>query len=47
MRGVIWEFVPGEQWLNRKKEILSICKALEIYERRIASNEGVTVVVLR
>jgi hypothetical protein len=47
MRGIVRTYVGGEQWLNRKKEMLAFCKELESYERRIANNYGITVVVLR
>ena len=47
MRGIVRIHVSGEQWFNRKREALDICKSLESYERRIASNSGVTVVILR
>ena len=47
MRGIVRTHVGGEQWVNRKREVLDICKSLENYERRIANNSGVTVVILR
>jgi hypothetical protein len=47
MRGIVRTFVGGGQWFNRKREILASCKALENYERKIANNEGITVVLLR
>lgn len=47
MRGIVRTYVGGEDWLNRKREILSMCKDLESYERRIANNNGITVVILR
>lgn len=47
MKGIVRAFASGEQWFNRKREILSICPSLQSYERKIASNEGITVVVLR
>ena len=47
LSGVVRSFTGGEQWVNRKKEILSFCKVLGNYERRISGNEGVTVVTLR
>lgn len=47
MRGIVRTYVSGEQWSSRKKEMLAICRDLENYERRIANNEGVTVVILR
>lgn len=47
MRGIVRTYVGGEHWSVRKKEMLSICKSLEDYDRRVANNEGVTVVILR
>ena len=47
MRGIVRAYVGGGQWYNRKREILAMCKTLENYERRIANNEGVTVVILK
>lgn len=47
MKGIVRTFVGGEQWSTRKREILGMCKSLEEYERRIAGNDGVTVVILR
>lgn len=44
---VVRDFVPGEQWHWRKRELLAQCPALARYERRIANNEGITVVLLR
>jgi len=47
MRGIVRTYAGGEQWYGRKRELLSTCKPLEDYERRIAGNEGITVVVLK
>jgi DNA-nicking Smr family endonuclease len=47
MRGIVRTFVGGEQWLDRKQEMLGICKSLESYQQRISGNDGVTVVILR
>lgn len=47
MRGIVRTYAGGEQWINKKKEILAICKDLENYERNISNNNGVTVVILR
>ena len=47
MRGIVRTYVGGELWLNRKKEILAICKSLENYENSIVNNKGITVVILR
>lgn len=47
MCGIVRNFVSGESWFYRKKEILSICKDLANYERKISGNDGVTVVILK
>ena len=47
MRGIVRDFVGGDQWFNRKREILDICKDLSNFERKIAGNSGITVVLLR
>jgi hypothetical protein len=39
--------VGGEDWFVKKREVLSICKVLEDYERMISGNDGVAVVVLK
>lgn len=47
MRGIVRTYAGGEQWFGRKREMLGMCKGLESYERRIANNLGVTVVILK
>lgn len=47
MSGIIRTYVTGEQWYYRKREALEICKDLKNYERKIAGNNGITVVLLR
>ncbi len=47
MKGIVRTYAGGEQWNNKKKEFLGICRDLEKYERMIDNNEGVTVVILR
>ena len=47
MSGVVRAYAGGEQWYYKKRELTTICKSLEAYERRIAGNEGVTVVLLK
>ncbi len=37
----------GTQWHYRKRELLGICSELSQYDRQIANNEGVTVVILK
>lgn len=47
LRGIVRVYAGGEQWFSKKRELLAICRDLENYDRRIANNEGVTVVILR
>ncbi len=46
MSGIVKAYAGGEQWLCRKKELLSMCRSLESIERRISGNDGITVVIL-
>ncbi len=47
MRGIVREYVPGEQWLSKKKSIIGICSSITEYEQSISGNPGVTLVILR
>lgn len=47
MRGIVRMFVGGEDWINNKRAALAVCESLKSHERKISSNEGITVVVLR
>ncbi len=47
MSGIVRMSVGGEDWTSNKRATLAICKSLEIFERRIAGNSGVTVVIFR
>ena len=47
LKGIVRGYAAGEDWADRKKEMLGYCKDLAGFERRIANNEGVTVVILR
>ena len=47
MVGLVRLVVAGEDWINRKRDALSICGALAQFEREIASNPGITLVILR
>jgi len=47
MRGIVRAYAGGEQWSERKRDMIGMCKALENYGNRIADNLGVTVVILR
>lgn len=47
LQGVVRSYVGGENWHRQGKNYQKMCKSLEAYDRRIAGNEGVTVVLLR
>ena len=47
MIGIVRAFANGDQWFTRKRELIALCGSLESYERKVANNSGVTVVVLR
>jgi hypothetical protein len=47
LRGLVRQFAGGEDWHAKKRELLGLCGSLGAHERRIAGNEGVTVVVLK
>jgi predicted esterase len=47
MRGIVRSYVGGEQWVSRKREMLSICRDLENYQQTLTGNPGITVVILR
>jgi len=47
LSGIVRASCGGEQWMDKKREIIQLCPALAQCERRIAGNPGVTVVVLK
>lgn len=47
MRGIIKKHTGGEDWLIKRGQFTSVCKALEKYERQISGNPGVTVAIFR
>ena len=47
LSGIVRSHAGGENWLEKKKELLAFGKRLDNRERRIAGNEGVTTVLLK
>ncbi|MBC7766211.1 MAG: hypothetical protein H7Y41_06965 [Hyphomonadaceae bacterium] len=45
--GIVRGYAGGEQWVNRKRELLFMYNGLAEYERTISGNEGISVVILR
>jgi hypothetical protein len=47
MSGIVRSCCGGENWYERKKELISLCQPLTDYQRKIDGNQGVTVVILK
>jgi len=47
MKGIVRGYCAGEDWVDKKRDIISHCQAIQNHERRISGNQGVTVVLLR
>jgi len=47
LSGIVRQFCGGEEWIDKKKEMLAVCSQLKDYETTIAGNPGVTIVILR
>jgi len=47
MVGIVRMSVAGEDWLNKKRDAISLCGALANPEHQIEGNQGKTVVVLQ
>jgi len=47
MRGIVRTYAEGEEWQFKKRTMVAMCKSLELFDRRIAYNEGITVVIFQ
>ena len=47
MCGIVRAYAGGEEWFEKKREILAICPGLKESEQEISGNEGITVVVMK
>lgn len=47
LSGMVRLYGGGEGWFLHKRELLQACGQLREYERRIAGNQGVTVIILK
>jgi len=47
LRGVVREYVGGEEWLNQKRQFIEICTQLRDFNTYIDGNRGLTVVLLK
>jgi hypothetical protein len=47
LSGIIRTCCGGENWYEKKRELLGLCQPLSEYQRKIDGNQGVTVVILK
>lgn len=47
LSGIVRSSCGGENWYEKKEELLGVCQALSDYQRKIDGNQGVTVVILK
>jgi hypothetical protein len=47
MSGIVRSYCGGEQWYQKKRELLGFCRSLSDHQRKIDGNQGVTVVILK
>ena len=47
LMGIIRGVCTGEDWMNKKREMMNLCTQLKDFNSRIEGNHGVTVVLLK
>lgn len=47
LSGLVKAWCGGEEWMNRKREMIDYCSQLKQYEQRVSGNQGITVVILK
>lgn len=47
LRGLVQGYCGGEQWIDKKQEMLDHCSQLKQFSAYISGNRGLTVVLLR
>lgn len=47
LRGIVRDFVGGEDWINRKRDFILVCSQLKDFSTYIESNRGLTVILLK
>lgn len=47
LSGIVRGYCGGEDWINRKSEMITVCSQLKDFHSRIDGNRGVTVVLLK
>ncbi|WP_037372838.1 hypothetical protein [Anaerovorax odorimutans] len=47
LSGLVRSYCGGEDWLNKKRQMIDVCPQLKDFNSRIDGNKGVTVVLLK
>lgn len=47
LRGVVRDFVGGEDWMNRKRDLIEVCPQLRDFSNYVEGNRGLTVIILK
>lgn len=47
LSGIVQSYCGGENWLDKKRELMDACPQLRDFNSRIEGNRGVTIVLLR
>ncbi|MEG2323809.1 MAG: Smr/MutS family protein [Anaerovoracaceae bacterium] len=47
LRGIVKDYVSGEEWYNKKKDFLNYCNQLKDFNKYVDGNQGVTIVLLK
>lgn len=47
LSGLVQDFCSGDKWKDRRLEFIGYCSQLKQFDRDIAENKGVTVVLLK
>ncbi|MDD2295457.1 MAG: hypothetical protein PHT29_05325 [Eubacteriales bacterium] len=47
LSGLVQDFCSGDEWVERRAEFIDYCSQLKQFDRDIAENKGVTVVLLK
>ncbi|MEF9922060.1 MAG: hypothetical protein RR313_05980 [Anaerovoracaceae bacterium] len=47
LSGIIRKFCGGEQWMDNKKDFLTVCPQLKDFSSYVDGNKGITIVLLK
>lgn len=47
LRGIVRDFIGGEDWINSKRKFIEICPQLKNYNKYVEGNRGLSVILLK